>query len=192
MSQDDCDEQLSSIEQDPHIIHHFRRSNAIRIKSENYAVLPASLRRSILAFNPCLDQKSKSTRLSRETNHETDESTLLDQIKRGVRLHPVGKIARRPLTRAKQNHINNVEQETLSEILARVLKKRNLVMQQTDDESDQSSIDSQPDHYEITNDLISEKLTFAKSSREKNSDFRLSSPDKSQTATGRIDIIVHL
>lgn len=177
---------LSSPQQSSPIFHHLRRSNAIRIKSQNHKILPDSLRRAIHDSN--FEKKSKKSRLSRCTERITDKLTLLDQIKQGVRLQPISEISRIPSSK----HKFDAENETLADLLARVLKKRNLVMQQTDDESDLSSIDSQPDYYHRTDcHMAHEELTYAGMQKDEE-DLRVSPMNGLQQTAGRIDIIVHL
>lgn len=166
---------------------HLRRSNAIRIKRENYEILPANSRNSIIASN--ISAKFKKLRSSRSIDCKNDQLTLLDQIKQGIRLHPVNERILPEGSSNKHKFIDS-ENETLSDLLARVLEKRNLVMQQTDDESDQSSIDSQPDHYQRVNEFIYEESEVTKLAE--NGPFKISSVSSSQQTTGRIDIIVHL
>lgn len=194
MSHCDLHERFSSnrIEHSlPSNFHHLKRSNAIRIKTENYNILPASLRRSIVASNI-----SENSKKSRSIDCKNDQLTLLDQIKQGIRLHPVNEriFPKNSLSKHKQtlnqHRFNDSDNETLSDLLARVLKKRNLVMQQTDDESDQSSIDSQPDHYQRVNDFICEESEVEQLGE--NGLFKISSINSLQQTTGRIDIIVHL
>lgn len=138
---------------------YLRRSNAIRIKSRNSKILPLRRRDS-----------------SPGKSNKNVESNLLDQIKMGVRLQPVKQI---PFRRDSGSD-NTCEQESISVILARVLAARSLAMQQTDDESELSSIDSQPEHYEQLN--LQEAITGTYEA----------SPSEMFRMRGRVDVIVRL
>lgn len=126
-----------------------RRSNALRIKSNNLDLLPCSLRESLLALRNSLKNSKKL---------EEEELTLLEQIKRGVKLRPVVRrydTNSRPLrTRRKnedqdQTDRDNDQDESISNILIEVLRRRYLAIQHSDDddhvgdeESEMSSIES--------------------------------------------------
>lgn len=175
----------SNPQQSSPVFHHLRRSNAIRIKSQNHRILTDSVRRTVLDSN--FEKKPKKSRLSRCTERKTDTLTLLDQIKQGVRLHPISEISRIPSSK----HKFDAENETLADLLARVLKKRSLVMQQTDDESDLSSIDSQPDYNNRTECRLAQELTYAATQKDEE-DLEVPPMNSLQQTAGRIDIIVHL
>lgn len=116
---------------------YLRRSNAIRIRSRSYHILSGN--------SNCYEVQQIV-----ETNQNEDHLTILDQIKRGVRLHsirgrPRNEILRKSSQQIKKSPSSDRDDENLAEILAKALKKRNMVMQQTDEESELSSIDSQPE-----------------------------------------------
>lgn len=129
---------------------HLKRSNALRIKLDNFELLPGSLKESLLVLRKRLGQARREASSVSENCvedcelDESDESeeeeegelSLLEQIKRGVKLRPVSSRGpRKQLLRLTET------EETLSSLLVRVLKQRHEAMQQTDDEdSDSSSI----------------------------------------------------
>lgn len=138
---------------------HLKRSNAIRLKTRNIDILKLSLKnfQSTVVKNGLNNLQENED----EEDDDVEPSTLLEEIKRGVRLHPVsGGLKDRDFKRIRaqlngESLIYEDEHQSdlpLSDILARVLAKRNQVMQQTDDESELSSIDSQPEFYEKVSD----------------------------------------
>lgn len=131
-----------------------RRSNAIRIKP---ATKSGQRRRGYehYCFANCPREKRADCLLADDDDDE--KPSLLDQIRLGVKLHPVGELAS-PIPGKAQDELNNLrahhgrlksavgdEPESLLDALARVLEKRSLAMQVSDDESDLSSIDSRPE-----------------------------------------------
>lgn len=120
---------------------HLKRSNAIRIKARN----------NRQNMNGSAGPQEEAGPQKREDC--SGEETMLEQIKRGVRLRRVGEITGRQ-HEPRQDPSTETEDENLSLVLARVLEKRNSVMQLTDDESDLSSIDSQPDSLDDSYQLI--------------------------------------
>lgn len=121
--------------------NHLRRSNAIRIRSRS---------RHILSRN------SNCLIVQQVANKNEDHLTIFDQLKHGVRLHSIRdspkieELSRKSSQQIKRAPSSDKDGENLASILARVLEKRNLVMQLTDEESELSSIDSQPEEqYEM-------------------------------------------
>lgn len=129
------------------ITRQLKRSNAIRIKSKN--LLYSTTTTSFLKAN----QRDSNLKLS-SSDESTDGSavqviSLIDQIKQGVNLRPM-RSGMRTIRRRPGNVLAPKQPETLAELLRRVLEKRNSVMQLTDDEeSELSSIDSQPEAVEL-------------------------------------------
>jgi len=131
---------MLSSRQSSYINGQLKRSYALRIKSRSADSPAHSLKQSVIAF-----QASKSNVSSQPNDSSIGKDvtvTLLDQIKQGVRLHPVNF---KPSPESKEA---SDQPTTLAELLAQVLKRRNMVMQQSDDESELSSIESQPEAYE--------------------------------------------
>lgn len=134
---------------------HLRRSNAIRIKSKNFNILSPNLRQSILTSLHNRNNHHQQNSLHSLTeaqcifNNQSSEFSFLDQIRRGVTLHPTGHLPMHERERLQQsekvvNCSGYEEQECLADILRRVLADRYRAMQQSDDEeSDLSSIESQ-------------------------------------------------
>lgn len=134
---------------------HLRRSNAIRIKSPNFYILPPSLRQSILSTYVSGNSPKNRQLSSHLSSPDTliNAPSLIEQIKQGVQLNPVRQASAREHNRIlqlqqQQQETEQTQQETMAELLARALDKRYLVMQLTDDESDLSSIDTQPEQFE--------------------------------------------
>lgn len=97
----------------------FRRTNAIRIKRKNLADIPIPLRRLISSID------------HHTPNDDSGEDlTLVEQIRRGVKLNPV---TTRPV-----RQVNTIlqKEKTVFEILVEALAKRNSVMQLSSDEED--------------------------------------------------------
>lgn len=133
-----------------HPTSHLKRSNAIRIKARNLSVNPIPNR-----IQASSDDNKQINIPTYHTNIVVDEhqTSLLDQIKQGVQLQPVNRSSSRRGKRcirfaARKQAVN--QEEALNELLARVLRDRFVVMQHTDDESELSSIDSQPDQYDTS------------------------------------------
>lgn len=121
------------------LVNKFKRANAIRIKSF----------KDKIALIKSIEEK-------RVTSWQ-------DQIKIGVKLNPIDENLHQSskiITKNTESLMENNRQETEmtpTEALVRALERRQLVMQQSDDEdSELSSIDSQP--YSETNTLCDEML----------------------------------
>lgn len=127
--------------------NHLKRSNAIRLKT-----LDSKLSRELY--------KSKLTNLRGEPNSNNivllkekqvnSTVNLLNEIKEGVRLHPINRNDKRKIIKEisydnDKMEYSNKNEPALFDLLALALNKRQLVMQLTDDESELSSIDSQQD-----------------------------------------------
>lgn len=151
-----------------------------------------------------LSQNSNRLKLEASTlvtinDDHCNDLNIVEQIKRGVRLHPVEKDSKSELSRSSSEQFRRSPSgqngESLSDILARVLKKRNSVMQQTDDESELSSIDSQPDQYDVfeefSNDEDDEGLASSSSVLHTESS-EYSFGQTGIYASGRVDLIIRL
>lgn len=167
---------------------HLRRSNAIRIRS----------RKSRILF-----QNSNSSKVQQEAKNENEvHLTVLDQIKRGVRLHSIRERSSFELSRKSSQEMRRTslssdrDDENLSTILAKVLEKRNLVMQQTDDESELSSIDSRPEEqYELLEESFNgEEIVSRNSGIDSNCTENISNHlyNNIDCFGGRIDLIMRL
>lgn len=125
---------------------HLRRSNAIRIKTRNLnRDLPSSLQASVCTTRLTNEEQNKIAK----SDGNDPGASMLEQIRRGVRLRRVNQ-ERAVRYEQHQYPLDSVHgEENLSSLLARVLQKRNSVMQLTDDESDLSSINSQPESLDM-------------------------------------------
>jgi hypothetical protein len=144
-----------------------RRSNALRIKSNNIELLPYPLKESLMALRQSQARAVDEDRVGdsgqggdSNGDEQTSELCLFDQIRRGVRLRPVESVARRRAGADRRTSMGDgddcderrataddaADNATLSAILFRVLRQRYLAVQQTDDDdSELSSIESYGD-----------------------------------------------
>ena len=133
------------------ICQHLRRSNALRIKSNNLQILPDWLQKSLLAIQQRRRQATTSNgepseQLSGQQSGQSAPS-LLEQIRRGVRLRPIRGcpcgldnemeadcLASKRLKRAPAMARHEADGDSLGSVLIQVLSARYAAVQQSDDE----------------------------------------------------------
>lgn len=160
-------------------ICHLRRSNAIRIKRRNFNRDFLNSPRDSLNVACSLPNEDQN-----KINVDDPCATMLEQIRRGVRLRRVDPERASRYEQHQQAPTSADDEDNLSSLLARVLEKRHSVMQQTDDESEMSSINSQPDSLEIP---------YRYTRRcERSSDVHESNEDSTEDEPSRLDLVVKL
>lgn len=127
---------------------HLKRSNAMRIKSKDLRKMVQISLQKVIQNNQfdltssdddCDDHHEENT--TTDEDDELEELSLLQQIKRGVRLRPISETSSRD--KQRRSKIEAEQDSSLSAMLIRVLRQRYLAIQQTDDEhSELSSIDA--------------------------------------------------
>jgi len=138
---------LESDDEGEEVRFYFKRSNALRIKSNDLRLLPDSIRKSLFAIGRL--SEDTATKANVDDDGETADSSLsmLEQIKRGVKLKSVSHSMTRTNETALGKGSRNIRRKyrlmrpfcdnPLGVILLEVLSTRYMAMQPSDDEDNE-------------------------------------------------------